>query len=96
MFKSPYILLACLPGLAFWLNLILWANDHRSGEHYEFIVASILTLGVSTLVMVLCVIGVVRSSLSNDKMYWGVSAVINATPGILLAILLSGRLFTTA
>jgi hypothetical protein len=92
--KSPIILITGLPGLAFWVNLILWSNDTRSGENYEFMIAAFLILCLSVVFMIACLIASVISSIRNDKIFWVIAALVNATPLILIALILSPRLFS--
>ena len=72
-----------LPALAFWVSLLVWANDHRPGENY---LPMLLTLGLLVLstmsFLIFVVMGLVMKIKQKDGFDWFIAALINLTPAL--------------
>jgi uncharacterized membrane protein HdeD (DUF308 family) len=54
---SKLPLLLALPGVAFWIVMVFWWNDHRPGEHYDYLVTEWLLAFVNAACFVIASMG---------------------------------------
>ena len=70
-----------LPGVLFWAVIVCWTNDHRSGEHYEYLVLSWLAFFTAVTVCAACVVvSVIMMWKDRPSRYWWLAALVNLTP----------------
>ncbi|MFL6374881.1 MAG: hypothetical protein ACJ73D_09460 [Pyrinomonadaceae bacterium] len=77
--KLPILL--AIPGVAFWVVLVLWWNDHRSGEHYEYLASEWLLFFVdAACFLAACIGGTICWWFDKRSTFWWIAAAAALTP----------------